>query len=126
MGDPADRRQHGRMGLSEHVHGSMGLGSEFRVLNLSPAGAMVEHTAWLAIGQPCEFSLRLPLAGLPLRAYVVWSQLHALLPGLSDEEAFRFRSGLHFADLAADAEAHLRAYLATLSPPRPAPPHRQG
>jgi len=126
VANPAERRQHGRVGLSEHVHGSMGLGSDFRVVNLSTAGAMVEHTAWLAVGQPCEFALRLPGADLALRAYVVWSQLHALLPGLSDEEAFRFHSGLQFAGLAADADARLRAYLATLRPPRAAPPHRPG
>ena len=76
MANPPERRQQGRVGLSEHVHGSMGLGSDFRVVNLSTAGAMVEHTAWLAVGQPCDFALRVPGADLALRAYVVWSQLN--------------------------------------------------
>ncbi len=122
MGNSADRRQHGRVGLSEHLRGFLGVASEIRVLNLSPAGAMVEHTEWLVVGQPCVFDLRLSAGDLRLRAYVVWRHLHTTLPGRSEEETFQFRSGLRFADLAMDAAAHLREYLATLSPPRAASP----
>ncbi len=95
----------------------MGLASDLRVLNLSPAGAMLEHADRLFRGQPCVLGLQLGGGELRLGGHVAWCLVHSVLTGPHGEEEICYRSGLHFSDLPPDVDARLQQYLDALSPP---------
>ncbi len=116
----ADRRKRGRVNLQGTLRGTLGLGGEVRVINLSLGGAMIEHGEGLSPGQPCVLGLRLAGLDLRLRARVAWSRVHRASRSLGGESEVRFRSGLQFAELPEGAEVHLRHYLAGLRAPQAA------
>ncbi len=116
-----DRRQRARVKVPGPVGGSVNLGSDVRVMDLSPDGAMIEHAKRLSPGAICVLCLHLAGVDLRLRGHVAWSQVHSARGNASGEGAILFRSGLHFPDLPERAAAHLRDYLATLSAARALP-----
>ncbi len=73
-----DRRQHRRAQVHGTVHGTVGLSSNLRIVDLSPAGAMVEHAHDLSPGQPCVLDLRLDGIEVHLRAHVAWCHLYSV------------------------------------------------
>ncbi len=113
------RRQHVRVTLPRNLRGSVRVGDEVRVINLSAAGAMIEHTERLALRETRILSLHLSGLDFRLPARVVWSHLHRREANPPEPATFAFRSGLHFAELSREAARDLRHYLATLSPPLP-------
>ncbi len=117
MNKGLDRRRHGRAQLHATVHGTVGLSCNLRVVDLSPAGARVEHAHDLSAGQPCVLDLRLDGVEVHLRAHVAWCQLYSVGSDPDGGEEVRYRSGLEFTDLPAEVVAHLQQYLATLKMP---------
>ncbi len=65
-----------------------------RLLELSPAGARVEHRAPLQAGLLCVVELPLALGRGSLTGRVVWSKLRRVERGLEGEEQRVFQSGL--------------------------------
>ncbi len=112
-----DRRRHRREQLHATLHGTAGLSSNLRVVDLSPAGASVEHAHDLSPGQPCVLDLSLDGVEVHLRAHVAWCQLYSVGSDPDGAEEVRYRSGLEFTDLSAEVVAHLQQYLATLKMP---------
>ncbi len=117
MNEGVDRRRHGRAQLHATVHGTAGLSSNLRVVDLSPAGARVEHAHDLSPGRACVLDLHLNGVEVHLRAHVAWCQLYSVGSDPDGAEEVRYRSGLAFTDLRADVVAHLQEYLATLKMP---------
>ncbi len=101
-----DRRQHPRVHPGEDMGLSMPRMKEVRLVDLSPGGASIRHTAPLVRGETHVLSLRLGGREVPLVARVVWSHPEAAGPGLP------CRSGLQFVGLPQPTEALLRDYLA--------------
>ncbi len=123
MSQAPDRRQRARVNLPGGLRGPVGPARDVRVLNLSPSGAMIEHTGRFPPGQPCTLALRLAEVDLRLRARVVWSRLYTVRTSPPGEEEVRFRSGLQFLDVPGSADAHIRHYLATPRAPKVGPTH---
>jgi len=121
----SERRQHKRVDLPGSLRGSVDLRTDVQVLNLSPAGGLIDHGGRLCPGQICLLFLQLPGAPVRLRANVVWSQVNGLHGGPNGRRELRLRSGLHFPEPPADEQAHLRQFLATLRGSKPAPRDRE-
>ncbi len=110
-----ERRQHPRIHPGEDAALSMPRMDEVRLVNLSPGGASIGHTAPLVRGETHVLSLRLGGREVPLVARVVWSRPEPSAP------EFPCRSGLQFVGLPQPTEALLRDYLAMrvgAEPPR--------
>ena len=99
----------------------MGPCGEFRVLDLSVNGAMIEHGHQLTPGETRILSLRLAELDLRLEARVVGCNAQNSTGSKPGQEEIRFRSGLHFVHLPEGVDAHIRQYLATLSEPKSGP-----
>ena len=109
-----DRRQRHRIPLPGTVHGTIGPSNDLRLVNLSPAGALIEHPHPLSPGQPCVLDLHLDGAEVHLRAHVAWCQVYSISSDTDRMEERRFRSGLYFTDLSESVAAQLRHYLVAL------------
>ncbi len=112
-----DRRRYPRVKLPNGMAGSLGLPSDVRLMDLSPAGAMIEHMDRLSPGGTCVLGVRLGGVDLRLRTRIAWSRVHSAGKDPSGEGELRFRSGLQFLDFPERAETHIRHYLATLRTP---------
>lgn len=112
---PKRRRRSGRVNLPAVLQGSVDVRYDVTVINLSASGAMIEHSERLSPGQTCSLFVLLPGVDLRLRAQLVWSQVNQIHRVPQGKGNIRFRSGLHFPNLAEGEAAHLRQYLATLS-----------
>ena len=112
---PKRRRRNGRVSLPAVLQGSVDVRYDVTVMNLSAAGAMIEHSDRLSPGRTCSLFLLLPSVDLRLRAQLVWSQVNQIHKVPHGKGNIRFRSGLHFPNLTEGEAAHLRQYLATLS-----------
>jgi hypothetical protein len=86
-------------------------------VDLSPAGARVEHADDLSPGQACVLDLRLDEALVHLRAHVAWCQLYSVGSDPDGGGEVRYRSGLEFTDLPAEVAGRLQQYLAALKLP---------
>ncbi len=115
------RRLHARVNMPGAVQGSVALSTSVQVINLSPGGAMIEHSAHLSPGSPCSLCLLLLGVDLRLKGLIVWSQVKGNRNTAKGEGQIRFRSGLYFPDLPEAAEAHLRRFLANLGATRAHP-----
>lgn len=108
-----DRRRRPRLTLLAKLEASVSHQEDVRVINLGPAGAMIEHGAPLASGGIRILALRLAGVDLRLRSRIAWSRVHSASKDLFGQKTIRYRSGLHFLDLPEAAEAHLQDFLAT-------------
>jgi len=117
-----EKRRFPRMAPSRKIPASLGSSSGVQVLNLSPAGAMIEQPGRLSPRDSCTLSLHLAEAHLRLGAQVTWSQIYSPTRNLPGEAQLRFRAGLAFLPLSEAAEVHLRQYLATLKAAPQSPP----
>lgn len=110
-------RRSDRVKIAGGLPASLDGGREVQVLNLSPTGAMIEHTLRLAPGEARVLSLHLAGREVRIQTLVAWSQIHSTSRRLSSQGQLRFRSGLHFLALSEAAEAGLQQYLSTLTSP---------
>ncbi len=115
MADDPERRRVARVvvpwHLSERVFATLGV----RLLDLSIAGARIEHPDLLSQGTICTLDLPPPLGPLHLSARVVWSM------AIGDERPpqggrrLRYQSGLAFTDVTAEQQAILASLLQQLT-----------
>ena len=117
----AKRRQYTRVKMPGPVQGSVDLKDGTQVINLSPRGAMIEHSMPLSPGRTCFLYLRLLGVDLRLRGQVVWSEVKGNRGVAKGDRQIRFRSGVHLPDLPETDEAHIRRFLGTLGAPKPHP-----
>lgn len=110
--EASKERRHVRTSLTKVLRGSVGLRTDARVINLSPVGAMIEHTNRLAPGGKYVFFMQLLGMDLRVGARIAWTQVAGLGPGA--ERTLRYRSGLHFLVLPEAAEVYLKYYLGSL------------
>lgn len=92
----SERRQHLRLHLPDTRTGTLGLTTSVRLVDVSPAGARIEHTNLLAPGQACVLDVALADQALHLRGRVVWCQLHHIITDMEGRSA-QYHSGIHFA-----------------------------
>jgi hypothetical protein len=105
-----DRRQHRRVPV-QRIPATVALAQTVRLVNLSPAGAMLEHREPLAPGQPCVLDLRAPTGDVHLRGHVVWSHLYSMSTPAEGEDDRQYRSGVCFADPPAQVDPQIRSLL---------------
>ena len=117
----AKQRQYTRVNILGAVQGSVDLKNNVQVINLSPCGAMIEHSVPLSPGRTCSLCLRLLGEDLRLRGQVVWSHVKGTRGAAEVDRQIRFRSGVHFPDLPEPDEARIRRFLGTLGAPRSHP-----
>ena len=117
----AKRRQYTRVNMPGAVQGSVDLKNNVQLINLSPCGAMIEHSVPLSPGRMCFLCLRLLGVDLRLRGQVVWSHVKGTRSAAQGDRQIRFRSGVDFSDLPETDEAHIRRFLCTLGAPKPHP-----
>jgi hypothetical protein len=113
-----EQRRYPRVKLTRRLPASLGSSSTVQVLNLSPAGAMIEQPARLSPRDTCTLSLHLTGVHLRLGAQVSWSHIYCPTRTLPGEAQLSYRAGLSFFPLSEDAEGQLRHYLASLKPLR--------
>ena len=111
MDSAPDRRKYRRAHPTPPVTGTIALSRSVRVVNLSAAGAMVEHTHPLAPGQPCILDLPGHGGEVHLRAHVIWSQLFSVSSGPEGQQEQRYRSGIAFTVAPTEAKAMLREWM---------------
>ena len=110
----AERRQHLRLYLPDTRTGTLGLTTEVRLVDVSPAGAQIEHANLLAPGQVCVLDVPSADEVLHLRGRVVWCQLHHVTTD-AEGRSVRYHSGIHFAAPAETLPALLLERPATAS-----------
>jgi hypothetical protein len=86
------------------VGGSIDAPFEAEVINLSMAGALVEHQGALRVGSQC--TLVLPVAGgtVGIRCQVVHSSVDHRAKAPAGEGLLFYRTGLEFLEVSAEAE----------------------
>jgi hypothetical protein len=80
---------------------------EVRLLDLSLAGAQIEHLATLRLGEACALELRLPGEAWALAAQIVWCTIVGRKQKLGGESHVVARSGLRFTHLSTTQHAVL-------------------
>jgi len=116
-----ERRRHARVILPWTVRGTVDRQYDVQVIDLSMAGAMIEHAQRFQPGEIRLLFLWVPGADLCLRAQLIWCQMNRMQMGAGGKAELRFRSGVHFPDLNEADEAHLQRYLATFNMPESDP-----
>jgi hypothetical protein len=109
-----NRRRRLRVPVPAKLQGSLAVGVDLRVLDLSETGALIEHGEPLVSGEACLLALRLGGAELRLRARVVWCDVDRLTPTPRGDQ-ISYRSGLEFTEVPAGAKGQLGRFLALLS-----------
>jgi len=89
-----------------------------RLLDLSPAGAQIEHLGVFRLGAPCALDLPPPCGALSLPAYVVWCAVIGRRHNPGGESHLVARSGLRFAALTDAQHAALAGTLQDLAASR--------
>jgi hypothetical protein len=112
-----ERRRHARVILPWTVRGTVDRQYDVQVIDLSMAGAMIEHAERFQPGEIRLLFLWVPGADLCLRAQLIWCQMSRMQMGAGGKGELRFRSGVHFPQLNEADEAHLQRYLATFNVP---------
>lgn len=91
-----------------------------RLLDLSPAGAQIEHLGVFRLGAPCALDLPPPRGPLSLPAYVVWCAVIGRRDKPGGESHIVARSGLRFTVLTDAQHAALADTLHNLAAARQA------
>jgi hypothetical protein len=116
MTEGQERRAVGRTGLVECPPARVRGLREVRLLDLSPAGAQIEHLDLFRLGASCALDLPPPCGALSLPAQVVWCAVVGRKRKLGGDSHLVARSGLRFTTLTAAQRAALAdslRYLAT-------------
>jgi hypothetical protein len=118
MTDMQERRAAPRAALPDQPAVRAYEGREVRLLDLSRAGARIEHLDLLRPGAACPLELPPPFASLTVPAKVVWCNVIGRKRRPGGESRLVSRSGLRFAKLTGAQDAAL-AWL--LGPQRQSP-----
>ncbi len=113
MPERPERRQVARLFVPRHLSG---VGLEVRetvLLDLSPAGARIEHREPLHKGFGCYLDLPRALGRLRLPGRVVWTRRHRTEQTPEGERLHYYRSGLTFIHLTLAEQSALAAALMT-------------
>ncbi|HSC72222.1 MAG TPA: PilZ domain-containing protein [Candidatus Methylomirabilis sp.] len=112
-------RRHARLTFSEPATGAVSTSHSVHILDLSLAGARLEHGVILRPGTRCNLRFRLAASVLTVNCRVVWSKVVGREAGGPGGTALTYHSGVQFDTLSRDAKAMLKAYLGTtgLAPP---------
>ena len=115
MPDEHERRAVARTRLTDRPAARVRGVREARLLDLSLAGAQIEHLATLRLGAACALELPPPGEACTLPAQVVWCTIIGRKRKLGGESHLVARSGLRFATLTAPQHAALTATLHDLA-----------
>lgn len=89
---------------------------DVRLLDLSLAGARIEHLDLLRPGLPCTLDLPAEIGSLVVSARVVWSNVIGTEQSPAGERLLHYQSGLAFVRLTAEQQAALVRILERLTP----------
>ena len=115
----ATPRRFPRVNILGGLSGTISVHQEVGLVDLSQAGARLEHIGRFRLGSVCFLRLPGPKGEILLKARVVYSAVTRTTPGQGDEPALLYQSGVEFLDLSPEAVAALRQILATLGSPAP-------
>ena len=104
MTEVPERRRVRRAVATGRLTGQASATVEFRLLDLSPAGARIEHLALLRPGGRCTLRLPAPSRSLALPARIVWTTVVGREQMSEGEQALRYHSGLMFGALSPEQE----------------------
>ncbi len=107
MHEGPERRLVRRIAPTSRLTGQMPALGDFRLLDLSPAGARIEHLILLRPGSSCTLRLWASSRSLALIAQVVWSSVVGREPRTGKRRALRYQSGLRFIALSPAQEREL-------------------
>ena len=117
MTDERDRRAVPRATLAERPTTRIQDGKAVSLLDVSRAGAGIEHLDFLRPGAPCSLELPPPFGLLALPAQVMWCRVIGRKGQPGDESRLVARSGLRFAALTVTQHAALAWLLGTQPQP---------
>jgi hypothetical protein len=107
MTEGQERRAITRTGLAECPPARVRGLREVRLLDLSPAGAQIEHLDLFRLGASCALDLPPPCGALSLPAEVVWCAVVGRKRKLGGDSHLVARSGLRFTTLTTAQRAAL-------------------
>ncbi len=116
MTEELERRHVRRAVVTGRLTGRMSPLEDFRLLDLSLAGARIEHLAHLRPGDSCTLRFRAPSRSLTLVAQVIWSTVIGREPTRGGLRSLRYHSGLRFNPLSPEQARDLTELLERLLP----------
>ena len=122
MAKGVERRQSTRLTVPSQFGDHGGELQAVRLLELSAAGARVEHLAPLQPGLRCLVDLPPALGRGSLSGRIVWTKLHRNEQTLEGERQHYYRSGLTWTGLTPEQQGTLAAALELLKVAQEAPP----
>ncbi len=114
MGWTPDRRRTARITVPLHLRGPELELRLVRILDLSPAGARIEHLEPLREGVVCVVDLPPALGRVRLTGRVVWTAVRGGEQTIEGEQRLRYHSGLAFTGLTPEQQTALAQALETL------------
>jgi hypothetical protein len=114
MANGAERRHSARLTIPARLSDRRTQLEPVRLLDLSRAGARVEHLAPLEAGLLCLVDLPAALGRGSLTGRVVWSKLHRSERDLEGEQRRYFHSGLTWTEFTPGQQERLTAALEIL------------
>jgi hypothetical protein len=103
MTEVPERRRVRRAVATGRLTGHASLTVEFRLLDLSPTGARIEHLALLRPGSRCTLQLPAPSGSLVLAAQIVWTTVVGREQIQEGTRLLRYHSDLMFLGLSTGA-----------------------
>ena len=107
-------RRFPRLNVLGNIIGEVSLLHDVAVLDLSEAGACLEHAGRFTLGATCFLRLPAPEGELVLKARVVHSAASRTVPGMAGEPTLLFQSGVEFVGLTSESLLALRQLVARL------------
>ena len=108
-----ERRRAPRIILREPVGGTISTSVEATLVNLSPAGALLEHPHAVRIGQPYILVVTLSPREVHLRCRVVRSGIHRIQGRGAGEQVLIYRTGVEFLEATAESLQVLQEWIRT-------------
>lgn len=116
MAAPSERRRVRRIPVGDRPGGRVRATLEARLLDLSAAGARIQHENLLRPGFACSFEFPPTLAELSLPVQVVRSTVVGAGAGQAGERTLRYESGLTFVGLTVSQREILASVIERLAP----------
>ena len=116
MTQEPERRRVRRAAATGRLTGQASLTVEFRLLDLSPTGARIEHLGVLRPGTRCAIQLPAPSGSLAITAQIVWTSVVDREQKPEEEQFLRYHSGLMFGVLSPEQKRALASLLERLHP----------
>lgn len=114
MTEMPERRRAARLFVPRHLGGLELELRQVHLLDLSPAGAQIEHQGHLHEGLVCYVELPRPFGRLRLTGRVVWTRLHKGEQTLEGDRHSYYHSGLAFTGVTPEQQSALAAALDSL------------